>query len=285
MESPWVVDVAEAAFGSEVLERSCTTPVVADFWAPWCAPCRALTPLLEEVIGEHKGAVILAKINVDEAPALTAELGIRGIPAVMGFRDGAVVAEFTGAQPVSVIRQLLAAVLPTGVDRLADEGERFLAAADAAGAESKFRDALADDPHHGRALLGLARVLAARGETADALDLLDRVLPSASVAAEVERFAAEVRTGGEAAGDESGLRRRLGANPNDLAARIDLGRLLAARRQYEEGLGELLVAVRHDPHFDDDAGRRAMIDIFTLLGPDDPLTTRFQSELARILYS
>jgi putative thioredoxin len=284
MERPWVDDVAEAAFDLEVVERSCTTPVVADFWAPWCAPCRALTPLLEEVIGEHKGAVILARINVDEAPALTAELGIRGIPAVKGYRDGAVLAEFSGAQPVSVIRQLVAAVLPTGADRLAAEGERCLAAA-AAGAEGKFRDALATDPHHGRALLGLARVLAARGEPAEALDLLARVLPSASVAAEAERFAAEVRTGGEADGDESGLRRRIGANPSDLAARIELGRLLAARRRYEEALGELLTAVRHDRHFEDDAGRRAMIDIFTLLGVDDPLTTRFQSDLARILYS
>lgn len=280
----WTIEVGDADFEREVLQRSEETPVVVDFWASWCAPCRVLGPVIERLAAEYQGQFILAKVNVDEAPAISTALGIQGIPAVKGFRDGALVGEFTGAQPENVVRQFLAGVLPTEADLLAREAAAAVASGDLAGGEIKYQEALARESHHPRALLGLARLLAERAETAAALELLDRVLPSAPVAGEAQRFAAELRTRADGGGDESALRQRLADDPADLHARLNLGRFLAAQGRYEAALAELLALVQRDPHFDDDAGRKAMVDIFTLLGPDDPLTDHFRSELAKALY-
>jgi putative thioredoxin len=276
-----VIDVGEADFEQAVLERSKTTPVVVDFWAPWCAPCRALGPVLERLAAEHDGAFVLAKVNVDEAPNLQAAFGIRGIPAVKAFRDGLLAGEFTGAQPEPVIRQLLQQILPTEADRLVVAA----AGAPAATAEATLREALELEPRHPKALLALARRLADRDAIAEALPLLERISPSAAVFPEAERFAAELRTRAEGAGEDvAALRTALDANPDDLQARLDLGRALVARRQYEEGLMHLLEVVRRDRGFDDDGGRRAMVDVFAMLGSDDPLVERFRSELAKVLF-
>src|SRR2546428_4756961 len=168
---PLVLDVGDHDFEREVLERSKSVPVVVDFWAPWCAPCRALGPVLERLAHEHAGAFVLARVNVDEAPAVSQAFGIQSIPAVKSFRDGALVAEFIGAQPEAAVRQFLAAVLPSHADRLALAGEAKATAGDAAGAAVAFQEALTREARHPRALLGLARLPAAAGQTAPALAL------------------------------------------------------------------------------------------------------------------
>ena len=280
--SPVSIDVTEATFERDVIERSKTTPVVVDFWAPWCAPCRALGPLLERLAAEHAGDFVLAKLDIDEAPHLSAALGIRGIPAVKGFRDGVIVSEFTGAQPEPVVRQFLELVLPTEADRLVAAATTQRAAE----AEATLRRALELEARLARALVALARLVAARGDTAEALALLERVSPASSVLEEAERLAAELRTAGTDGGGEDvgALRAAVAAHPDDLQARLDLGRALVARREYEDGLAQLLAVVQRDRSFADEAARKAMVDVFQVLGGDHPLVERFRGELAKTLY-
>jgi len=282
---PIVVDVGDADFEREVIERSREIPVVVDFWAPWCGPCRQLGPLLEKLAGEHGGAFRLAKVNVDEAPAVAQAFAVRSIPTVVGLRDGRAVAEFVGAQPELAVRQFLESLLPTEADRLARDGDELRAGGHGSAAEERYRKVLEDSPVHPRALFGLARVLAERGESEEALDLLERVSSASPVAAEADRLAAQLRTrDGASDVDEAALRQRTADDPEDLATRLALGRALLARGAYEEGLGELLAVVARDKSFEDEAARKAMLDVFELLGPDHDLTQRFRAELARALF-
>lgn len=278
------VEVGDADFAREVVERSREVPVVVDFWAPWCGPCRALGPLLERLAEEHAGAFVLAKVDVDRSPEAAARYGVRSIPLVLGFRDGEPVAEFVGAQPESVVRQFLQRLLPTEADRLAREGDDLAAAGHANAAEERYRAALARDGRHAGALLGLARVLADRDDVAEALALLERVVAGGRLREEAERLAARLRMRGEAPVDVAALRARAAERPDDLAARLDLGRALAARGAYEEALSALLAVVQRDPEFGEQAARRAMLDVFEVLGRDHPLVERFRGELARALF-
>ena len=278
--SEWVIEVGDADFETAVLKRSETTPVVVDFWAPWCGPCRALGPLLERLAAEHQGAFILAKVNVDEAPAVSQAFGIQSIPAVKGFRDGMLVGEFVGAQPEATVRKLLELVLPTAADGLVARAATLAPEA----AEATLREALELEPRHARALLELARIVAARGDTPGALQLLERVSPPSPLVGESERLAAELRMLADGAGDQAALRARIAADPNDLAARLELGRTLAALGKHEDALAELLDVVRRDRHFADDGARKAMVDLFAVLGSDHPLTDRYRNELAKALF-
>ncbi len=291
MDDPrFLLDVGPEAFETEVIERSATTPVVVDFWAPWCGPCRSLGPLLEGLAASFEGAFVLARVNVDEAPDLAQRYGVRGIPAVLGFRDGRPVSQFVGAQPEPAVRAFLEGLLPTAEERLAEEGEELAAAGHANAAEERFRAALAGDARQPRALLGLARILAEHDAGA-ALELLERVPPTEPWVGKAEHLAAELRSGrlapapaDEAGADEEALRRRVAEAPDDLGARIALGRWLGARERTEEALEELLAAVKRDPGFDDAAARKAMLDLFEVLGGEHPLTQRFRAELARALF-
>ena len=281
--APHVIDVGDSDFEHEVVERSRSVPVVVDCWAPWCAPCCQLGPVLERLAAEYGGAFVLAKVNVDEAPMVAQALRVQGIPAVKGFRNGAVVAEFVGAQAESSVRRFLDTLAPSEADEMASAGAA-LAATDAAGARAKFDAALALDGRHPEALLGRARLDAAEGREADALSLLQRMPPDTAVTRDAERFAAELRMRAAASGDENELRARIAANQDDLDGRLQLGRLLGAQGRHEEALETLLEIIRRDPTFDDGAARKAMIDLFEVIGPRAPLSDKYRSALAQALY-
>ncbi len=284
MSEQLIYDTGDREFERAVLERSKRVPVVVDFWAPWCGPCRVLGPLLERLAAEYNGAFVLAKVNVDENPGLAQAFGIQSIPMVIGFRDGQLAAEFVGALPESGVRDFLARVLPTLADEQAKSGSALLAAGDSPGAETAFRRALDMEPRHGGALIGLAEVLAGRDEVTEALELLDRVDPGPHRAL-ADRMAARLRLQQTGDADEAALRRAIDAKADDVASRFQLGQVLAAAERYEEALQVYLEVVRRDRNFRDDAARKAMLDIFEILGTAHPLTDRYRGELAKVLFS
>lgn len=272
---PVARDVTEAGFAQGVLDPSRTRSVVVDFWAPWCGPCHQLAPVLERVAARHAGDVDLVKVNVDEAPDLSRRYGVQGIPAVKAFRDGAVVAEFTGVQPEPAVEQFFAGLVPSEADRLA------AAAASAPDPERErlLRAALDTDPGHAPAVVALARLLADRGETGEASALLARVPLDEDGA----RLRAEIELDEAARDDESVGRLRAASAEGDAQAALELGRALAARGDHREALEQLLAAAAA-PTTRDDA-RDAILTVFSLLGDDHELVRWARPRLASAVFS
>jgi putative thioredoxin len=281
--NPLVIDVTDLDFEREVIERSNEVPVVVDFWAPWCGPCRALGPLLERLAEEHAGAFVLARVNTDENPELAAAFQVQSIPMVIGVRGGALAGQFVGALPEKGVRDFLAQLLPSPGERVAADGAALLAAGQASAAEAAFRRALDLDARVAVALIGLASIHSQRGEDAEALALLERVPPGPH-RPEADRLAATIRIRQSGAGDEAGLRAKVDGDPTDLEARFTLAQALAASGRHEEALDQYLTILKRDRAFRDDGARKAMLDIFELLGGGNELADRYRSELAKVLF-
>lgn len=277
MASPSVIDVDEAGFGADVLERSRRVPVVVDFWADWCQPCRVLGPALEEAVEARGGDVVLAKVDVDHNRGLAQRWGIQGIPAVKAFRDGEVVAEFTGAVGRSAIEDFLDSIVPSQADRIA-AAARELAGTEPEKAASELRRALDLDPGHRGAAVGLAELLV--DEDPDAADELIRPHRPDPAAEAVATRADLVRA---ADVDVEELRRRVAGDPGDGEAHLLLGRTLAARERYEEAVEHLLEAVRTGGEVREPA-RERLVGIFGVLGEDHDLTRRARRWLASALF-
>lgn len=259
--SPVVIDVTDADFMQAVIEESKRRPVVVDFWADWCQPCKTLGPILEKVAEEHGGQFLLAKLDVDANPMVAGQFRVMSIPNVWAFVDGTAVDQFVGAVPEPAVREWIGRLLPTEADRGAAhalEAEREGRLDDA---ERGYRDTLQEDPANPAAKLGLARILAGRGSLDEARELASALAPDP----EAERLLAAIRVS-EWAGLAAGTP-------------LDEARRLAADGRWEEALGRMLAVVREDPD-----ARQAMLDVFNVLGDDEPLTREFRQRLATALF-
>ena len=283
--SSWVKDVTDRDFQREVIEKSRTVPVVVDLWAPWCGPCKQLGPLLERLAAEGGGKWILAKVNVDESPQVARALGVQSIPLVLAFKDADIISEFVGAQPENVVRQFVERLVPDEARRLIGEALQLAQRGDTAGAETKLREVTTVFPDNASGAVTLAKLLASTDRDDEAMKVLDDCTAVGPAAAEIEQTRAALRLRGSVDGDEGALRARIEADPKDLQARVDLGRLLTAMGRFEDALALLLETVRLDRNFNEAAARKAMLDVFALLGRENELVDKYQRELSRLLFS
>jgi putative thioredoxin len=277
------VEVDAKSFDSVVIAGSRKAPVLVDFWAPWCAPCRALTPVLEKLAKEYDGAFVLAKVNSDENPDLAAHYAVRGIPSVKAFADGRVVDEFTGALPEKSVREFLARVIPSPAEVLRAEAYAVYGQTrDTERALALLSEAERLDPSNEGIRVDRAAMLVNAGSHEEARQVIATLTPLTQMDERVTMLKAKLdlaQAAAEAPSEER-LRQRVSVNPDDHEARLQLAHLLVARRAYREAMEELLHVVRTDRRYRDDIARKTMLQIFEILGNDGELVGEFRRKLA-----
>lgn len=276
MASEFIVDVDEANFQAEVIEFSKQVPVVVDFWAEWCAPCRMLGPILEKLAVAAEGEFRLAKVDVDSNQSLAMRFSVHGIPAVKAFRNGEIVSEFTGAQPEARVQEFIASLAPQPFDLLINKGDSLINTQAWGAAEDTFRDVLDERTDHPGAMLGLAKSLIAQGQGEEALTLLDSI-PSSKEFSSAEKLRPLAVVLSAQKPSETMEVSALDAAYHHAIRLITLGNIPAA-------LDGLLGVLREDKNFQEGIARQIVIALLELLGDENPQSRTYRTELASILF-
>ena len=287
-----IVETTTQSFMKDVIEESKRQPVLVDFWAPWCGPCKQLTPVLEKVVKGAKGKVKLAKMNIDEHPAIPGQMGIQSIPAVIAFVNGQPVDGFMGALPEGQVTAFIERITKDKIS--GDDGpdplkvaEEALAEGDAAGAAEIYAELLAQDPANVPAMAGLARAQVATGSLDQARQTLALVpeakLGDAAVAA--ARAALELAEQAKSLGSVADLESKVAANPADHQARYDLAIALNAAGKREDAIDHLIAIIKRDRKWNDDGARKQLVQLFDAWGPTDEATISGRKKLSSVLFS
>jgi putative thioredoxin len=286
MNAPsYIVDIDETNAQQLLIEESMTRPVVVDFWADWCGPCKQLMPILEKLAGEYQGAFLLAKVNADEQQMLAQQLGVRSLPTVMVIKEGQPVDGFSGAQPESAVREMLDKHLPSPQAGALAEAEQLLAEGDFPAALALYRSAWEESGQKLEMTLAYAGALV----TANRLDEADTLLQGVRLAdqdARYEQLVAQIELGREAARspEVEALEASMAANPDDHAIRIQLAIQLSQVAQYREALEHLLTVLRADRDFNNGEARKVFLDTLATIGKGDPLAAEYQRKLFSLMY-
>lgn len=283
--SDWVLDVNEENFQAEVIERSKETPVVIDFWAPWCAPCRQLGPLLESLAKEKKGAFVLAKVNTDESPQLAEYFQIDGIPAVFAVKDAQIANQFTGVLPMAALEEFLGTVIPTEAEKKIEEA-KTLEGQSPEKAAAIYREQLKENADNEPARLGLARLLVVNRGFAEAMELLAPLGDSGEFGIEAERLRTTIKLLEQAPkpAELGALQARLKAEPNNARLRYEIGSALASSGKYPEALAMLLSAAEGDVKLARGEVKELMVQVFHIIGARSDLADEYRQKLQDLLY-
>jgi putative thioredoxin len=285
-----IKDSTAKDFMRDVIEASREVPVLVDFWAPWCGPCKQLTPILEKAVRAAKGAVRLVKLNIDDHPQIPGQMDVQSIPAVFAFQDGKPVDGFMGALPESRVADFIARLIgDTAGDTAADleAAEAALAAGDLNTAAQMFGEVLQKDRENAQSLAGLAKCYIKTGDLARAEQTLALVPPAKADSAPVAsaRAALELARKTPSTGDIEGLRAKLAANPQDAQSRFDLALALNAKGDRNGALEELLALVAKNRSWNDDAARKQLLQLFNAWGVSDAATIAGRQRLSSLLFA
>ncbi|NTF43686.1 thioredoxin [Rhizobium rhizogenes] len=291
-----IKDTTTATFAKDVIEESRNQPVLVDFWAPWCGPCKQLTPVLEKVVTEAQGRVKLVKMNIDDHPSVAGQLGIQSIPAVIAFVDGRPADGFMGAVPESQVRQFIDRLGgPAGgaddqaaeIAAVLEEAGGLLAAGDINGAAELFGAVLQADPENPKALAGMAECMIAAGQSQRAREALTDLPETLANDAGIQAIVKKLDQIDEARklGDPVAIEQELAANPDNHEQRVKLAKIRNVEGKRDEAAEHLLVIMRKDRTFDDDGARRQLLEFFDVWGPKDPATIAARRRLSSILFS
>jgi putative thioredoxin len=284
-KSAWIIDITEENFEKEVIQQSEQTPIVIDFWAPWCGPCQQLAPMLEKLVEEFQGKIRLAKINIDEQQGLASDFRVESIPTVVAFLNGQPVDNFQGILPEESLREWINQLIPSPLQILLQDAQAA-EETDPALAETKYREASELDPQNDAIQLRLATVLIKQSQFEECTKIISKLEERGFLEPEAEQIKSQLEL--QAASDEAGglepARAALAADPENAELKIALADALAVSNKHEEALEICLSIIEQDKSGAGVEAKATMVKIFDLLGPESTVASAYRRKLATLLY-